>query len=140
MIGYKHFFGSAALMCALGAAMAVPGLAAAQPPMAGRGPVAFGAIDLNRDGVVTADEFAQHRAQRQAARAAEGRLMRNAAQAPRFEAWDLDGDGLLTPQELASGQQARFAARGQGWGYGPGRGFGLGPNAGRPCWGNPQVP
>ncbi len=125
------------LACALGAILIVPALASAQPPMTGRGPVAFGVMDLNRDGVVSAQEFAEHRAQRQAARAAEGRLLRNAAQAPRFETWDIDADGFLTPDELTRGQQARFAARGPGWGAGPGPGFGPGPGAGRPCWRNP---
>ena len=129
MIGYKQVFGSAALICSLSAALAVPGLAGAQPPMTGRGPVAFGAIDLNGDGVVSAQEFAEHRAQRQAARAAQGRLLRNAAQAPRFEDWDWNADGFLTPDELLSGQQARFAARGPGRRPGPGWG--------RPCWRNP---
>jgi hypothetical protein len=134
MIHHNDLLWSAALICALGATLAVPGLATAQPPMPWRGPMAFGAIDLNRDGVVSAKEFAAHRTQRQGVRAAEGRLLRNAGQAPRFESWDTDGNGLLTRQELASGQQARFATRGPGMGPGPGPGFYTGP--GRPCWRN----
>lgn len=152
MIRHKRFLTSAVLLSALGATLGAAGLASAQPP-GGRGPVPFGAIDLNDDGVISAQEFTDHRGQRQAARAAQGRPMRNAGQAPRFEDWDKDGDGLLTPQELTEGQQARFAARHPGWGsgwgpdwgpgmgsgWGPGRGFGWGPGpvGDRPCWRNP---
>lgn len=107
------------------------GLAYAQPPVAYGGPVAFPVLDRDGDGRVSTDEFAQHRAQRMAARAAQGRPMRNAAYAPTFASWDLDGDGYLVPAELAQGQQARLAARGPG----PGRGYGAGMN-GQPCWRN----
>lgn len=152
MIRHNRFLTAAALLCAMGTAIAASGLASAQPLPGGRGPVPFGALDLNDDGIISAQEFAEHRAQRQAARAAEGRPMRNVGQAPRFEDWDLDGDGFLAPEELAQGQQARFAARRPGWGpgFGPGwgpdggpgygagsgRGWGPGPVSGRPCWGN----
>jgi hypothetical protein len=152
MINHNRFL-TAALLCALGASLAAPGLLSAQPMPGGRGPVPFGAMDLNDDGAISAQEFAEHRAQRQAARAAQGRPMRNAGQGPRFEDWDQDGDGLLTPQELAEGQQARFAARRSGWrsgwgpgwnpgmdrGWGPGwgQGWGPGPGSGSPCWRNP---
>lgn len=148
-----HCFLTTALLCALGASLAAPGLVSAQPMPGGRGPVPFGAMDMNDDGAISAQEFAEHRAQRQAARAAQGRPMRNAGQGPRFDDWDQDGDGLLTPQELAEGQQARYAARRSAWarrwgpdwgpayglGYGPGMGPGSGPGpvGGRPCWRNP---
>jgi hypothetical protein len=93
--------------------------AGAQPFGGPRGPVSFGALDLDNDGYVSTQEFSQHRETRMAPRAAQGRLLRNAGQAPRFERWDANGDGLLSPAELTSGQQARFAGRGGG---------------GRPCW------
>jgi hypothetical protein len=146
MIRHHRLLTSAALLCA---SLAAAGPASAQPLPGGRGAVSFGTIDLNDDGVISAQEFAGHRAQRQAARAAQGRPMRNASQAPRFEDWDRDGNGLLTPQELAQGQQMRFAARRSGWGpgWGPGyapgwgqgwgQGWGPGPVDGRPCWRNP---
>lgn len=145
MIRHNRLLTSAALLCAMGATLGAAGLASAQPLPGGRGPVPFGTIDLNDDGVISAQEFADHRARRQAARAAQGRPMRNAAWAPRFEDWDRDGNGSLTPQELAEGQRARFAARHPGWGsgwgpdWGPGMGSGWGPGpvGGRPCWRNP---
>ena len=93
--------------------------AGAQPFGGPRGPVPFGALDLDNDGYVSTQEFSRHRETRMAARAAQGRLLRNAGQAPRFERWDANGDGLLSPAELTSGQQARFVGRGGG---------------GRPCW------
>lgn len=108
------------------------------PSSAGRGPAAFGAMDLNGDGYLSADEFAQHRAERIAARSAEGRLLRNAANAPAFEQWDTDNDGRLSPRELGLGQQARYANRrgmmpGAVAGGGPRQGVGPG---GGPCWRN----
>ena len=112
---HRHAVARFALIAlATGTVIALSPLAQAQPAFAGRGPVSFAAIDTDHDGQITAAEFAQHRAQRMAARAAEGRLMRNAAQAPTFESLDTDGNGTLTPAELTAGQQARFAARGQG--------------------------
>lgn len=83
--------------------------------------MAFGAVDLDGGGYVSSVEFSEHRDARMAGRAAQGRLLRNAGQAPRFESWDLDGNGLLSQSEVATGQQARFAARRGG---------------GRPCWRN----
>jgi hypothetical protein len=131
-------FGIAALLGLSG----LSGLVLAQPPQASFGPPAFGTIDLNGDGRVSADEFAQHRAERMAARAAEGRPMRNAANAPTFESLDTNGNGFLTPAEVTQGQQARLASRGPGYGRGYGRGYGAGygPGAGmggRPCRRNP---
>lgn len=156
MIRHPRLLTATALLCALGAGAALTGTVSAQPLPGVRGPVAFDTMDRNDDGVISAQEFADHRAERQAARTAQGRPMRNAWQAPRFEDWDRDGNGVLTPQELAEGQQARFAARraglGRGWApdwgpdwgpaYGPGNGRGMGPWApgpvgGRPCWRNP---
>ncbi len=89
-------------------------LAQAQAPAAPRGPMSFNALDLNHDGRVSADEFGQHRAERIAARAAQGRLLRNASGAPSFAAWDGDHDGYLDANELRRGQQARLAGRGPG--------------------------
>ena len=104
-------------LLALSAAFAVQ----ARPFGGPRGPMPFDVMDLDNDGYVSTQEFAKHRDTRMAARAAQGRLLRNAGQAPRFASWDLDSDGRLSRSEVGAGQQARFAGRGAG---------------GRPCWRN----
>lgn len=108
------------LTAAAGAALAATTLVQAQPWGGARGPVDFDTIDTDHNGVVSAAEFAQHRAQRMAARAAEGRMLRNASRAPSFESLDRNGNGVLEPDELPRGPQGRFAARGPGAAGGPG--------------------
>jgi len=126
-----------ALVLGIAALLGLSGLVLAQPQQASFGPPAFGTMDLNGDARVSAAEFAQHRAERMAARAAEGRPMRNAANAPTFESLDTDGNGFLTPVEVTQGQQARFASRGPGYGRGYGAGYGPGAGmGGRHCWRN----
>jgi hypothetical protein len=93
----------------------------AQPFGGPRGPMSFGVMDLDNDGYVSTQEFSQHREARMAERAAQGRLLRNAGQAPRFARWDLDSDGRLSRSEVTAGQQARLAGRRAGGG---------------PCWRN----
>jgi len=61
-------------------------------------------IDSNADDAVTAEEFYKFRAARMSARAAEGRKMKNAKNAPAFEELDLDGDGNLSADEFAEHQ------------------------------------
>jgi len=127
----------ALLALGVAALLALSGLVQAQNPPAFAGAPAFASVDTNGDGRVSADEFAQHRAQRMAARAAQGRPMRNAASAPSFESVDTNGDGYLVPAELVQAQQARFASRGPGNGRGYGAGYGPGAGmSGRPCWRN----
>ncbi|MCG6861819.1 MAG: EF-hand domain-containing protein [Chromatiaceae bacterium] len=94
----------------------------AQPFSGPRGPMEFSDMDLDSNGYVSPDEFARHRAARMSERAAQGRLLRNAAQAPSFEGWDTDSDGQLSRTEVTNGQQARFDER---------------VAAGRPCRRNP---
>jgi hypothetical protein len=89
-------------------------LSAQAQPFSGRGPVAFGAMDLDGDGYVSPAEFSRHRDARMAERAAQGRLLRNAGRAPLFESWDENGDGRLSRGEVSTGQRARFANRGAG--------------------------
>mgnify|MGYP001825353452 CR=1 FL=1 len=62
---------------------------------------AYTDIDATADGGVTSEEFYKFRADRMAARAEEGRKMKNAKNAPAFEDLDLDGDGNLSADEFA---------------------------------------
>jgi Ca2+-binding EF-hand superfamily protein len=61
---------------------------------------AYGELDADGDDAVSPEEFYAFRASRMAERAAEGRKMKNAANAPAFEDLDLDGDGSLSAEEF----------------------------------------
>ena len=92
-----------------------------------RGPAPFEAYDQNGNGAITMEEFNAFRSERRAARAAEGRLMRNTSSAPSFANFDANGDGQLSRDELIAGQQVQMQMRGGNrgpgmrWGRGMGR-------------------
>ena len=65
---------------------------------------AYSELDANGDNAVSPEEFYEFRAKRMAARAAEGRKMKNAQNAPTFEDLDLDGDGSLSAEEFEQHQ------------------------------------
>lgn len=65
---------------------------------------AYTDLDANGDNAVSPEEFYAFRANRMAARAAEGRKMKNAKNAPAFEDLDLDGDGSLSAEEFEKHQ------------------------------------
>ena len=93
--------------------------------IAQQGPMPFYGIDNNRDGVISEQEFNKAHADRMAARAAQGRPMRNAANAPVFADLDLDGNGTISQQELMQFRQARMQARRAMPGWGRGRAQGM---------------
>jgi Ca2+-binding EF-hand superfamily protein len=119
---------AAALIATIG--LCLPLTAQAQTP-APRGPDPFSAYDRNGDGSISPDEFETHRQTRMQSRAEEGRMMRNAANAPAFTDFDTNGDGKLSPEELAAGQQRQFMQR-------PRSGAGMGPAGGAPQSGMPR--
>ena len=94
-----------------------------------RGPIPFSAFDTDGSGFITQEEFDTVRAQRMAEKAADGRAMRGAADAPSFSDFDKNADGQLSPDELAAGQQAQMEKR-RNMGYGMGQGQGSGMNKG----------
>lgn len=66
----------------------------------GHNPPTFAEVDANSDGFIVAEELYQMHGKRMAARAAEGRKLKN-ARTPDFEKIDQDGDGKLTAEEFA---------------------------------------
>lgn len=79
-----------------------------------RGPVPFEALDLDRNGVVTAEEHAKVRSQRHAYLANRGYPMRNAANAPAFEQIDRDASGSISREELNQWRSQRMQQRRMG--------------------------
>lgn len=64
----------------------------------------YAELDANADNAVTSEEFYAFRAKRMSERAAEGRKLKNARNAPAFEDLDLDGDGNLSADEFSKHQ------------------------------------
>lgn len=98
-------------------ALAQPGWTGGEYGPGGRGPAPFTAMDADGDGFVSAPEHASFRAQRQAERAASGRLLRNAGNAPQFTDLDANDDGRLSRAEVAQFRNTRMLQRGYGPGY-----------------------
>ena len=73
-------------------------------------------LDADKDGAVTSEEFYAFRAERMAARAAEGGKMKNASKAPTFEDLDLDGDKNLSKEEFDKHHDACPMRAGKGKG------------------------
>ncbi|QOP42831.1 EF-hand domain-containing protein [Sulfurimonas sediminis] len=83
-------------------------------PGRGMNQSSFTTFDVNGDGVITQQEFMDVRAEKQAARSAQGYPMRNAANAPTFESIDTNGDGKITQTEFSNFRATRMRGRGQG--------------------------
>lgn len=70
----------------------------------GHNPPTFAEVDANSDGFIVQEELYQMHGKRMAARAAEGRKLKNTGKGPNFEKIDQDGDGKLTREEFAAHQ------------------------------------
>lgn len=97
----------------------------------------FAEMDVDRNGVVSEQEFNTVKNQRIEARAREGRQMRGLGNAPVFAEFDVNKDGQITPEEVAMAQQTRMQARseqlmGQGRGQGFAKHQGMGLRGNRP--------
>jgi len=98
--------------------------------MTQRGMLPFATWDMNNDGSISSKEFTSIRSKRQAARAAEGRFMRNQATSPSFASFDTDGNGLISASEFNTRQTALLPSR-------PGaQRMGMARNMGNRNWGN----
>ncbi|MEL7292172.1 MAG: hypothetical protein AAGJ78_06800 [Pseudomonadota bacterium] len=78
-------------------------LAKGNGPMSMQQPPLFSDIDLNQDGVITQQEFADFQQTKKQARQAEGRLMKNSNQSEfMFERIDANQDQVIDEQEFQS--------------------------------------
>jgi len=60
----------------------------------------FEQYDLNNDGKITSEELGEARAKRMSQKAKEGKMMRNAVNAPAFAGMDKNKDGSLNKEEF----------------------------------------
>ena len=81
----------------------------------------FESFDVDKDGKVTQSEFEHVRAKRMQERAEEGRMMKNAANAPAFSDIDTNGNGYMEKNEFQIHQQNQRRKRGMGQGKGMNR-------------------
>ena len=114
MLSSKSLVPVLGLALAAGVAIASPGEYQRDEYYQQRGPLPFGVVDLNQDGVVTAEEYTQVRNERRAYRASQGYRMRNAGCAPQFAQIDSDADGSISEQEFAQHQASRMQGRHMG--------------------------
>lgn len=68
----------------------------------------FEEYDLNNDGKITQSELEEARAKRRAQKAKEGKMLRNAANAPAFAEMDKNKDGSLDREEFRLHQEEQM--------------------------------
>lgn len=95
--------------------------------------MSFPFMDINKDGIVSEEEFYQAQAKNMEQRASENRMMKNAGKAPQFSDFDLNHDGKVTQEEYNKFRSQRMIENRsknnfRGSGYGNGRGKGNGNN------------
>ena len=118
----------------------VTSVSAISAELPARGPIPFANYDRDGNGFITEQEFTQVQSERMAAKAAQGRPMKGASNAPSFGAFDEDHDGQLTNQELRAGQQVQMQNRrgvkggASNMGQGRGKGTGMGKNSNMPSF------
>ena len=78
-------------------------------------------FDTDGNGKVTQEEFQNTQQKRMTQRAQEGRMMRNAGNAPVFSDIDTNGDGNIDKNEFQTHQANKNSKRGQGRGQGKNR-------------------
>ncbi len=71
------------------------------------GPLSLSDYDLDKNGVISAEEFKTVRQKREAALKAAGHEAKGMDNAPSFADLDANGDGSITPSELEAARQAR---------------------------------
>lgn len=108
-------------LVALGLALALGGAVASPGEYDGyyarRGPMPFEVLDRNRDGVVSKQEHAAVRAERQAYRGEHGYRLRNADAGGRLMNADADGDGVVSQQEFSDWRATATPCGPMGRGY-----------------------
>ena len=111
MLRNKLFTYALSLALLTGVAGASPGEYERHEYYEHRGPMPFEVIDLDKDGVITAEEHAQVRSERHVARARQGYPMRRAGSAPSFEEMDSNDDESISREELTAHQARRMQQR-----------------------------
>ena len=96
---------------ALAVICSTPSLAADGHKGKGMNRPTFEYFDRDGDGRITNEEFYEARSERIAQRVAEGRKMKNLANAPSFDDIDADDDGFVSPEEFSTHQAEHHGKR-----------------------------
>lgn len=71
----------------------------------------FSDFDLNSDGYIMESELQEARNSRMAQNAKEGKMMKNANQAPSFGEMDIDKNGKISPREFQQHQAGQMKSK-----------------------------